>query len=100
MKKRTISAYNDLKTSFLCKLFIFIGILLLIFYIFEQVVSFFGIADTVLGSILAFSILFLGIGFLLGFLSCQFCKLAKIAEEIESGHEIETDQSDKKSVKK
>jgi uncharacterized membrane protein len=36
-----------------------------------------------MGVILAFAILFLGLGMLIYFISLQFAKLAKIAEEIE-----------------
>lgn len=35
-------------------------------------------------SFIAFSILLLGVGFILYFLHCQFAKLAKIADEIEN----------------
>ena len=82
-KKRNISVYNDLKTNFFCKFFIIIGAILLIFYILQKTIPVVDISDNTLGIILAFSILSLGIGFLLYFLSCQFAKLAKIAEEIE-----------------
>ena len=92
-KKRNISVYSDLKTSFLCKLFFIIGAILLTFYIIQNTFPLVEIGESILGSILAFIILFFGIGFLLFFISCQFSKLAKIAEEIEN-QEPEEDPKD------
>jgi hypothetical protein len=43
-------------------------------------------------SLIAFSILLLGVGFILYFLHCQFAKLARMAEEIENENE-ELDQN-------
>jgi hypothetical protein len=82
-KKRTISVYSDLKTGFFYKLLLILGILLLIFYIIQKTIPLVEISVNILGSILAFAILSLGIGFILYLLSRQFAKLAKIAEEIE-----------------
>ena len=82
-KKRNISVYSDLKTGFFCKLLFIIGIILLIFYIVQKTIPFVDISESILGSILAFAILTLGLGFILYILSRQFAKLAKIAEEIE-----------------
>ena len=82
-KKRNISVYSDLKTGFFCKILLTLGIFLLIFYIIEKTILLVDISETILGSLLAFAILSLGIGFILYFLSSQFAKLAKIAEEIE-----------------
>jgi len=82
-KKRNISVYSDLKTGFFCKFLLALGIILLIFYIIQKTVHLVDISGNTLGIILAFAILSLGLGFILYFLSRQFAKLAKIAEEIE-----------------
>jgi len=82
-KKRNISVYSDLKTGFFCKFFLILGVILLVFYILQRAISFVDIGEDMLGTILAFAILSLGLGFISYFLSRQFAKLAKIAEEIE-----------------
>jgi len=82
-KKRNISVYSDLKTGFFCKFFLILGVILLVFYILQRAISFVDIGEDILGTILAFAILSLGLGFISYFLSRQFAKLAKIAEEIE-----------------
>lgn len=82
-KKRNISVYSDLKTGFFCKFFLILGVILLVFYILQRAISFVDIGKGILGTILAFAILSLGLGFISYFLSRQFAKLAKIAEEIE-----------------
>ena len=83
-KKRNISVYSDLKTGFFCKFFVILGAILLIFYIIQKTISLVEIGEGILGSLLAFAILALGLGFILYFLSCQFAKLAEIAKEIEN----------------
>ena len=40
-------------------------------------------------TILAFSIILLGVGFILYFFNCMFCKLSKIADEIEKEENFE-----------
>ena len=82
-KKRNISVYSDLKTGFFCKFFVILGAILLIFYIIHPTIPLVVLGENTLGIILAFAILSLGLGFILYFLSRQFAKLAKIAEEIE-----------------
>ena len=82
-KKRNISVYSDFKTGFFCKFFVILGSIFLIFYIIQKTISLVKIGENTLGIILAFAILSLGLGFILYFLSSQFTKLAKIAEEIE-----------------
>ena len=82
-KKRNISVYSDLKTGFFCKLFLILGVILLVFYILQRAISFVDIGEDTIGTILAFAILSLGLGFISYFLFRQFAKLAKIAEEIE-----------------
>lgn len=83
-KKKYVSVYSDCKTGFFSKLLFFIGIFLFIFYGLEIVFSLFGVHSSTRGTILAFAILFLGLSFLLYFISSQFTKLANIAKEIES----------------
>ena len=82
-KKRNISVYSDLKTGFFCKFFVILGAILLISYIIQKTIPLVVLGENTLGIILAFAILSLGLGFILYFLSRQFAKLAKIAEEIE-----------------
>ena len=103
LKKRYFSANSDFKTGFLCKLTLFLGILLLIVFIFLKVSSFmiekesegflgqiYELTQTTIpDSILAFSIIFLGVGIILYFFHCQFAKLAKIADEIENEEELD-----------
>ena len=88
-KKRNISVYSDLKTGFFCKLLLILGAILLIFYIIQKTIFLVDISETILGIILAFAILALGLGFILYFLSSQFAKLAEIAKEIENENSAE-----------
>ncbi|UCH72421.1 MAG: hypothetical protein JSW62_02420 [Thermoplasmatales archaeon] len=102
-KKRYFSTHDDFKTGFLCKFTLFLGILLLIIFIFFKISSFIigegssgfirQIYDfsqnTYPNSILAFSIILLFVGVVLYFFSCQFAKLEKIADEIEKGEKFE-----------
>jgi len=90
LKKRNISIYSNFKTGFLCKFLLLIGIILLIFYIVQWIVPFFTFNENITGIILAFSILFLGVGMILYFFNCQFAKLAEIANEVEQEEEMET----------
>ena len=107
-KKRHVSVYDDLKTGFFSKFFLLIGILLLIFYVFFKGCSLL-VGKNVSGlllpiyhfslssyidSILAFSIVFIGLGVITYFIHRQFIKLAEIASEIEK--EIENTEGDKK----
>ena len=89
LKKRNISVYSDYKTGFLCKFFLFLGLILLIFYIIQSIIPIIAINDNILGIILAFSILFLGLGIIVYFFNRQFAKLAEIADEVEHGDESE-----------
>ena len=101
LKEKYHSAYDDFRTGFFCKLSLFLGFALLIVYVFLKVSSLLinqndtsflrliydisnsGYAD----SLIAFSILLIGVGFILYFLHYQFAKLAKIADEIENEKE-------------
>jgi hypothetical protein len=101
-KERRFSAHEDFRTGIFCKLSLFLGFFLLIFYVFLKIISLFiGQNDTgflqtiydlsrssVADSIIAFSIVFLGVGFILYFFHLQFVKLSKIADEIENEEEI------------
>ena len=89
LKKRNISVYSDFKTGFFCKFFLLLGVILLIFYVIQWIIPLIAINENMLGIILAFSILFLGIGIIAYFFSCQFAKLAEIADEVEHGNESE-----------
>ena len=102
-KKRYFSAHSDFKTGKFCKLFFFFGLLFLFIFLFFKVSSFIigeGSSDilqqiydlaqtTIPDSILALSIIFFAVGFILYFFHCQFAKLAKIADEIEKEGDIE-----------
>lgn len=101
MKKRNISVKSDFKTGFFYKFCLMLGIVLLIIYLSLMTIPLFigGKEGTsqlfyelsqsdVSGSILAFSIIFLGVGVILYFFHCQFAKLAKIADEIEKDEDL------------
>jgi hypothetical protein len=101
-KERRFSAHEDFRTGIFCKLSLFLGCFLLLFYVFLKIISLFigqnntGFIQTiydlsqssVADSIIAFSIVFLGVGFILYFFHLQFVKLSKIADEIENEEEI------------
>ena len=101
-KERRFSAHEDFRTGIFCKLSLFLGFFLLLFYVFLKIISLFigqnntGFLQTiydlsqssVADSIIAFSIVFLGVGFILYFFHLQFVKLSKIADEIENEEEI------------
>ena len=84
LRKRNVSVYSDFKTGFLCKLFLFLGFVFLVFLIVQNFTSIITIDENTVGVIIGFTVLFCGLGFITYFLSCQFVKLAKIAEEIEN----------------
>jgi len=76
------------KTSYFYKFLIIVGIVLLIIYAVGYFFPTIGISDNVLGTILAFFIIFIGLGIIIYFLHCQFAKLARIVEEIENDEEL------------
>lgn len=82
-KKHFFSAHSDLKTGVLCRFFLIIGCILFIIYALETLLHLLSVNEDVNGIILAFSILFLGLGLIAYFFSCQFAKLSKIADEVE-----------------
>ena len=98
-KKRFFSAHSDFKTGFFCKFFYYLGLILLIIGLFFKITSFIAGNDksgimqdisnfsntTYPDSLIAFSIIFFAVGFILFFFHYQFGKLSKIADEIENG---------------
>ena len=84
LKVRLKSAHNDFKTGIICKISFILGIILFLIYLIDKITSIFNFDDNLLGIIIAFVILFFGVGLLLFFISCQFSKLSKIADEIEN----------------
>jgi hypothetical protein len=89
LKKRNISVYSDFKTGFFCKILLFLGFILIFFYVIQWATNLISIDENVSGIILAFSILFLGIGIILYFFNCQFAKLSEIADEVENENKSE-----------
>ena len=101
-KKKYFSAHSDFKTGLFFRIFLILGLILLIVYAFLKISSILigsestgflrQIYDfsqtTAPDSILAFSIIFFAVGVILYFFHCQFAKLAKIAEEIEKGENL------------
>lgn len=96
IKIRRKSVYNDFKTGVISKICLFLGIVLLTIFAFLKSISLLvqpgnnglkllsAIGGSPLnGTVLAFSILFIGAGLLFYFMYRQFQKLAKIADEIK-----------------
>jgi hypothetical protein len=83
-RKHFFSAHTDLKTGLLCKVSLISGCFLFLLYVVEAAAHPLQLEDDTTGIVLAFSILFLGLGLILFFFSCQFAKLSKIAEEVEN----------------
>lgn len=96
IKKRSVSVYSDFKTGILCKFFLIIGIILLLIYIVQLFIDSIEISENISGIILAFSILFIGVGIIVYFFNCQFAKLAEIANEVEHGFDKENLEKDNK----
>ncbi|RLF29593.1 MAG: hypothetical protein DRN05_01355 [Thermoplasmata archaeon] len=86
-RKKNISVYSDLKTGFFSKLFLSIGFSLVILFIVIKTFFLDLIGEDVLNIMIAFSIIFLGLGFIIYFFYFQFKRLADIAREIEEGDE-------------
>ncbi len=64
-------------------------------YVVEIVAHPLNLSDDMTGTILAFSILFVGLGLISYFFSCQFAKLSKIAEEVENDESLmDTEEPD------
>ena len=88
VKKHIFSAHNDLKTGFFCKFFLILGCIFIILHVVEIVAHPLNLSIDTTGIILAFSILFVGLGLISYFFSCQFAKLSKIAEEVENDESL------------
>ncbi len=88
VKKHIFSAHNELKTGFFCKFFLILGCILIILYVVEIAAHPLNLSNDTTGTILAFSILFVGLGLISYFFSCQFAKLSKIAEEVENDESL------------
>jgi len=102
-KKRYFSPGSDFKTSIFFKLFLFLGFLFLLIFIFFKSIPFIvNVNDsdfagelyklsqsTIPDSILSFSIIFFAVAIILYFFHCQFIKLEKIADEIEKSEEFD-----------
>jgi len=84
-KKRYFSAKSDFKTGFLCKFAIFLGILFLLIAIILLGISEYSQTNYP-ESFLALAIIMFAVGIILYFFNCQFAKLAKIVDEIETGN--------------
>jgi len=82
-KKRYFSTNNDFKTGIFWKILLIVGFVLLISSVIINILDINEIGKDTSGIILAFSILFLGGGFLVYFISRQFLKLKEIADDIE-----------------
>lgn len=87
-KKHIFSAHNDLKTGFFCKFFLILGCIFSIIYAIEILIHPLNLNDDITGSLLAFAILFIGLGLISYFFSRQFAKLSKIAEEVENDESL------------
>jgi len=94
IKEKRYSAHNDLKTGFFCKFFFVLGIIFLVIYLLGFFIPQIPLSGTLLGTILAFAILFLGGSLLLYFFSCQFTKLSQIAEDIENDETLIDDEEE------
>jgi hypothetical protein len=77
-----------MKTGLFSKLFIVLGIVLLLIFLVEASLRPIGLSDGVTGAMLAFAILCIGLGVLLYFFVLQFAKLSEIAEEIEADESL------------
>jgi len=91
IKQRIISIYGKSKTNFYSKFFLTFGMILLILFI---ILHFTSLSKTLeirsqTETILAFSIILIGIGAILYFFYYQFAKLTRIAEEIENKDELD-----------
>jgi len=91
IKGKKISVYSDLKTGLFSKLFLILGFFLIIFYFLQKTIGLIDVDVNIIESILAFSIIFIGVGIISFLISYQFSKLAKIADEIEKENLMDED---------
>lgn len=97
VKKHIFSAHTDMKTGFFYKFFLILGCIFLILYIVEVVAHPLRLSNDATGTILAFTILLIGLGLIAYFFSCQFAKLSKIAEEVENDEALmDTEETNEK----
>ena len=101
-KKRYISVHSDFKTGILYKISLLLGLILLFIFIIFKIFSIivgsesFGFTEQIynfsqtsyINTILAFSILLIGVAVILYFFNRQFAKLSKIAEELENDENL------------
>ena len=83
MTPKTIIPNSKQKVSPTCILLLILGVLFLIIYIFDSLTHLIDLSESTLGILLAFVIIFLGVGLILYFFTFLFRKLANIADEIE-----------------
>jgi uncharacterized membrane protein len=97
-KKHLFSAHNDFKTGVFYKFFLILGCILFIIYLIQKLLHPIGLSDNGIGTILAFTILSLGLGSILYFFSRQFTKLSQIAEEIEQDESLGDEEEIKDQI--
>ncbi|HEC91657.1 MAG TPA: hypothetical protein ENI51_01470 [Candidatus Atribacteria bacterium] len=95
IQKKHFSIHHDFKTGMLYRLCLSVGIfllaVLLIIKATEIFLSYHNYPPGVTGVIIAFIIIFLGIGIILYFIHYQFMQLEKIADELDD--ELEKKES-------
>jgi len=88
MKKKYFSPYTDFKTGVISKLLLVTGFVLLLFTLTQKFLPFLNVTSkNTWDTIFAFSVLFLGVGIIMFFLSKIFGKIAALADEIENEKE-------------
>jgi drug/metabolite transporter (DMT)-like permease len=97
VKKHLFSVHSDLKTGFFCRFFLILGCILFIIFLVQTFFHPLALGEDGTGAILAFAILCLGVGIILYFFTCQFAKLSRIAQEIESDETLMEDEEKKTS---
>jgi len=99
-EKKYHSTKKDFKTGIFYKLSLIFGFIFLIIFLFlkgivfliKNDIEFINFLNGISDSVIAFSIIFFGLGLLLYYIHRQFEKLEKIAEEIENNEEyLDTD---------
>ncbi|MEF8879157.1 MAG: hypothetical protein V5A64_02040 [Candidatus Thermoplasmatota archaeon] len=114
MAKKFYSTHNDFTTGLLSKITITLGVILLILFIFLKTIAFFfaasnniffsfvyGVAySDISGSMIAFSVLLIGVGVILCFIHTQFAKLAEIASEVEKNEDLKVFKKEEKNEEK
>jgi hypothetical protein len=83
MTPKTITLDSTRKTSPTSIFLLALGITLLLVYIIDSLTQIIGIDKLILGSLLAFAIIIIGISIIIYFFGYLFNKLATIADELE-----------------